>query len=786
MSSKRKTKYNKAWESEFSWIQPCKTDVFSAQCKICLKTFAVSGGGISQVSSHKKSKLHITREKESNGQCLFRKDNDNTLRLKNTQITLSNDELVRKAEIIQALKCVDSNQSFSSTNDDGKKFQEMFPDSEIAKQYRQGETKTKYTIQYGIYPYLKDLLLDDIKNVAFTFKFDESTTQQVNKQYDGYIQYWSKRFKCIKISYCGTIMVDHCPAEKLLDHFLEFVDKVKLQLQLMLHLGMDGPNVNLKFEKLLNMSSEMKNLNTSILSIGTCPLHIVHNAFRAGVNKLNFGIDSFAIDVNFFFKLSTARRADYREMVEFTEVISRFIQKHSSTRWVTLRKICVQILEQYENLRRYFLTFLPKTSTFKSAVKETERYKRIKTVLEGETSIPYIAFIAFIANDFEIFLTMFQSMKPKIHIVFSEMTKLLRALMAKFVKSKLLFVNNNGVKEPRSINELLTINVNDQKNWKPLKLIDIGTKAKSCFIESFEVSPVEKKFRQNCLEAFQALITHLKSKLPWESSILKNCAYLDPRKKCDKESLRGISNLAIELSKPLEGALSKVFPSCVTKEDVCDKVRNEWRVYQMEVLPESAYLTDSTVKSSSRQQVSYWQKAFQLADLPVISEAKSGLDIDNLIVYLESSIQDDDGSPKFPLLASLFKVTASLSHGNSAPENGFSINKYLLQLHGNAISPDTIEALRFVKDTILSFGGILNIPITKSLLESSKLAYSRYNADLEAKRQLEKKEEEARKRMEAELQNKKETENERNTLVASIQQVSLNFFEIFELLSSLL
>ena len=59
-------------------------------------------------------------------------------------------------------------------------------------------------------------------------------------------------------------MVDHCLAEKPLEHFLELADKVKLQLQLMLHLGMDGPNVNLRFEELLNASSEMKNLNTNI------------------------------------------------------------------------------------------------------------------------------------------------------------------------------------------------------------------------------------------------------------------------------------------------------------------------------------------------------------------------------------------------------------------------------------------------------------------------------------------------------------------------------------------
>ena len=42
------------------------------------------------------------------------------------------------------------------------------------------------------------------------------------------------------VSNCGTIMVDHCPVEKISEHFFEFVDKVKFQFQLMLHLGMSN------------------------------------------------------------------------------------------------------------------------------------------------------------------------------------------------------------------------------------------------------------------------------------------------------------------------------------------------------------------------------------------------------------------------------------------------------------------------------------------------------------------------------------------------------------------
>ena len=88
----------------------------------------------------------------------------------------------------------------------------------------------------------------------------------------------------------------------------------------MLRIGMDGPNINVKFERLLKSSEKIKSLNTNTL-IGTYPLHIVHNAFRAGVNELNFNIDSFAIDVNFFFKHSAARRSDYRQIEDLTEII---------------------------------------------------------------------------------------------------------------------------------------------------------------------------------------------------------------------------------------------------------------------------------------------------------------------------------------------------------------------------------------------------------------------------------------------------------------------------------
>ena len=44
---------------------------------------------------------------------------------------------------------------------------------------------------------------DDFLGRAFSFKFDETMTSQLKKQYDGFIQYWLNSMKYIVISYCG-------------------------------------------------------------------------------------------------------------------------------------------------------------------------------------------------------------------------------------------------------------------------------------------------------------------------------------------------------------------------------------------------------------------------------------------------------------------------------------------------------------------------------------------------------------------------------------------------------
>ena len=148
----------------------------------------VDGGGHSQVTSH--SKCHKEGAEESaSRQRSFTTSSEGCMSLSNKEIKLCKEDLVLNAEILQALHVVDCSQPFASTNTDSDRFKSMFPDSIIAKSYGMAKTKVKYTIELGIAPYLKEKLINMLPGVPFTFKFDETTTCQVKKQYDAYIQF---------------------------------------------------------------------------------------------------------------------------------------------------------------------------------------------------------------------------------------------------------------------------------------------------------------------------------------------------------------------------------------------------------------------------------------------------------------------------------------------------------------------------------------------------------------------------------------------------------------------
>ena len=455
-----KTKFNTDWSRDRPWLHSVKCDKHSAFCAACNVTISVSGGGISQVKAHERTGRHTKAAESFKNQSTFSNNGKSSLTLSRKELpsNFTSEENVLNAEVLQALSIVDKTQSFSSADGDNEKFQRMFPDSAIAKAYKQGRTKVKYTVHFGIAPHVKALLLEEVRNVPFAFKFDETTTSQVKKQYDGYITYYSNSKKEITTSYCGSLFLDHCSAADLINHFFHFIEDLELDVNNLLNIGMDGPSVNKKFER--ELLEELENSNISkFITIGSCALHTVNNAFGKGLKQLKaaeIDLDQFAIDLHFFFKLSSARREDFRKISSITDVTVHYLLKHCQTRWLSIERVLVRIIEQFENIREYFLVELPKQSGFKgkTGVGSTERYKRISTLLNNKVLFPCMTFVVFVSQDFRKFMLPLQTSAPMIHVLHSMEMKLIQNMISKFLDPKYIkneeqtqFLSVKGIKK---------------------------------------------------------------------------------------------------------------------------------------------------------------------------------------------------------------------------------------------------------------------------------------------------------------------------------------------------
>ena len=68
-----------------------------------------------------------------------------------------------------------------------------------------------------------------------------SKMSKIEKQYDGYITYFSNIFKQVINVYCGSIFVEYWTSKDLLNHFYEFIESLNLSAFWLVNIGMDGP-----------------------------------------------------------------------------------------------------------------------------------------------------------------------------------------------------------------------------------------------------------------------------------------------------------------------------------------------------------------------------------------------------------------------------------------------------------------------------------------------------------------------------------------------------------------
>lgn len=102
--------------------------------------------------------------------------------------------------------------------------------------------------------------------------------------------------------YYTSAFLGHTRSHDLIEAFTDNINKKMLTK--IIQISMDGPNVNLRFLKDLQENEDCK----KFIDIGTCGLHILHNAFKTSFNDIEWKIGEFLKALFYLFENQPARR----------------------------------------------------------------------------------------------------------------------------------------------------------------------------------------------------------------------------------------------------------------------------------------------------------------------------------------------------------------------------------------------------------------------------------------------------------------------------------------------
>ena len=205
----------------------------------------------------------------------------------------------------------------------------MFPDSNIAKKYHLGPDKLRYSVNFGLGSYLKNIMMESIRKSAhFVISFDESLNKATqSSELDFLVRYFDVLEMKVSTRYVTLIFWSHSRHTDLYNSFTSMMDE--LSEDKLVQLSIDRPSVNVKLLQIVQDDREDKGL-PHLLDIGTCGLHTLHGSFKAGIEKSEWGMKSL-MEASFnILHNSPAGWDDYESVTKSSKLSRLFF----AVRWI--------------------------------------------------------------------------------------------------------------------------------------------------------------------------------------------------------------------------------------------------------------------------------------------------------------------------------------------------------------------------------------------------------------------------------------------------------------------
>lgn len=198
-------------------------------------------------------------------------------------------------------------------------------------------------------PHFQKQLADIVKDCeVFSVSFDKRLNKVIQKgQMDIIVRFWKE--DQVSTRYLTSLFLGYATAKDLLVAFTTGIKENGLDMKKIIHVSMDGLNINLKFISDLKVYLEESPNEPEILDTGTCSLHIVNGAYKTSHDEINRRLHNFLAALYYLFRKVPARRADYTHFTKST----LFPLKFCSVRWLENSKVMERAKTMILHLKIY-------------------------------------------------------------------------------------------------------------------------------------------------------------------------------------------------------------------------------------------------------------------------------------------------------------------------------------------------------------------------------------------------------------------------------------------------
>ena len=398
------------------------------------------------------------------------------------------------------------NLSFQSSDHATKLFRRMFPDSEIAKKFSCGHTKTAAIIKEALGPhYLAKTLLD--MSIFFSILMDESN-DRTDKSCIILVRVFDSNVGDVRTRFIDMPIVNIGSARNLFD-------ALKLSLS----------NNGLDFSKCLSFMSDTTNVMKGarsgvqklirnecphVLDVG-CICHLADLIVKSGMQSLPVNVDQLFVDVFYYFYHSSKRKQEFCDLwCSLFTTEPQTILKHCPTRWLSLLRCVGRYLDQLDGLRSYFLS---------CSEAETSKVVSILLRLSNPLTKPILHFLAFILPPMDRFNHLFQkSTQNTTCQLYTEMSSM---YASNLLMPESITAVNNDLSE---LNFAPTNQLADEN-------LGLGDDTWACLSEmeeDFNIKPFFKAVRDFYIASLKKML----KKFPFGDSILKDLGIINPNDAC--------------------------------------------------------------------------------------------------------------------------------------------------------------------------------------------------------------------------------------------------------------